>query len=134
MQTHLLEFDRLVSYDPNSTGITVDAIIGFSDTQISVKTKIDTGSSICLFERIYGEQLGLNIEAGLFQRVGTATGSFTSYGFRLGLNVAGLEFDSLIYFAEDRAIRRNVLGRHGWLEMVRLGLIDYERKLYISKY
>ncbi len=134
MSNHVLEFDQIIRYDDGENGITVDATIGFSDNRVSIKAKLDTGASICIFERKYGEELGLEIESGLFQRVGTAVGSFNTYGFRVGLSVTGVELDSLVYFAQDPAIRRNVLGRHGWIEMVRLGIVDYDRKLYISRY
>jgi hypothetical protein len=76
----------------------------------------------------------LDIEKGLIQRVGTATGIFVVFGFRLTLRVEDFEFDSLVYFAEDENVRRNVLGRNGWLELVKIGLVDYEGKLYLSHY
>ena len=41
---------------------------------------------------------------------------------------------ALAAFAEDEAFQRNVLGRRGFLEPVILGLVDYEGKLYLSKY
>lgn len=78
--------------------------------------------------------MGLKITEGLFQRVGTATGIFIAYGFRLTLQIEDFEFDSLVYFAEDENIRRNVLGRRGWLELMKIGLVDYEGKLYLSRY
>lgn len=134
MSKHVLEFDQLIRYEDGENGISVNATIGFSDKRVSVKAKVDTGASICIFERKYGEELGLDVESGLFQRVGTAVGSFNTYGFRVGLSVADLELDSMVYFSEDHAIRRNVLGRHGWIEMVRLGIVDYDRMLYLSRY
>jgi len=129
-----LEFDRSILYDPGETGITLDVAIVFSERSVSFPAKVDTGSSICVFERRRGEQLGLEIEQGLIQRISTATGIFTAYGFRVTLRVAEFEFDSLVYFAADENIRRNVLGRHGWLELVRLGLVDYEGRLYLSRF
>ena len=59
---------------------------------------------------------------------------FNVFGFRLTLEVENFQFDSLVYFAEDENFSRNVLGRHGFLELVKLGLIDYEGKLYLSRY
>lgn len=129
-----LEFDKLLDYEGPDGGITVETTIGFSDVKVSFPAKIDTGSTLCIFERSHAEQLGLRVESGIRQRVSTATGVFTAFGFRLGLTVAGFEFDSLVYFAEDIGIRRNVLGRRGWLELVRIGLVDYERKIYLSPY
>lgn len=131
---HLLEFDRLIRYDHGLTGITIETTIGFSDVTTTFPAKIDTGSSVCVFERSHGESLGLDIESGIFLKISTATGTFNAFGFRVGLEVADLEFDSLAFFAEDENIRRNILGRHGWLELIRMGLVDYEGKLYLSKY
>jgi len=40
----------------------------------------------------------------------------------------------LLYFFGDPSIRRNVLGRGGWLNRVRVGLADYDRELYLAAY
>lgn len=129
-----LDFEKLLRYDAAESGITVGINLAFSDKKVSFPAKIDTGSGLCIFERKYGEELGLEIENGLFQRIGTATGTFTAFGFRVLLEIEGFQFESLVYFAEDKNIRRNVLGRRGWLELVKVGLIDYEGKLYLSRY
>lgn len=50
------------------------------------------------------------------------------------LLVLALEFESIAYFAEDAAFNRNALGRQGRLDRIRLGLVDYEGKLYLSDY
>ena len=34
------------------------------------------------------------------------------------------EFDSLLYFAADPTVTRNVLGSHGWLDRIVLGIVD----------
>ncbi len=131
---HSLDFEKLVNYDAGESGITVNTTLKLSNKNVSFPAKIDTGSALCIFERRYGEELDLEIESGLFQRVGTATGTFITFGFRLNLEVEGIEFDSLVYFAQDENVRRNILGRRGWLELVRIGLVDYEGKLYLSRY
>jgi hypothetical protein len=134
MSEHLLEFDKLLFYNAGESGITIQTTLRFSDKNVSFPAKIDTGSSFCIFERKFGEELGLEIEKGLFQRVGTATGTFVVYGFRFILQIEDFQFDSLVYFAENESFRRNVLGRRGWLELVKIGLIDYEGKLFLSRY
>jgi hypothetical protein len=48
--------------------------------------------------------------------------------------VLGIETTTTVYFAADEAFTRNVLGRQGWLNVIRLGLVDYEGKLYLSHY
>lgn len=134
MAKYSLDFDTLIEYEATDSGITVDTVIGFSDIKVAFPAKIDTGSTLCIFERVHAEKLGLHVGSGIKQRVSTATGVFTTFGFRLGLTVADIEFDSLVYFAEDVSIRRNVLGRRGWLELVRIGMVDYERRIYLSPY
>jgi hypothetical protein len=64
----------------------------------------------------------------------TVSGSFRAYGHWLGLAVLGVEVNALVYFYEEPAIARNVLGRSGWLDRVRLGLVDYDSLLYLSAY
>lgn len=63
----------------------------------------------------------------------TATGSFLTYGHGVTLSVRKFDFDIIAYFAADEWITRNVLGRHGWLNRVRMGLLDYEGQLYVSR-
>jgi hypothetical protein len=43
-------------------------------------------------------------------------------------------FDVMVYFAVEASFKRNVLGRGGWLDHVRLGLVDYQGELYLSRY
>ncbi len=129
-----LSFERLAQYDPGLSGITIEVILKLFEKDVSLTAKVDTGASYCIFERRHGEALGLNIEGGLLQPISTATDRFITYGHEITLSVAGFEFDSMVYFADDDAIKRSVLGRHGWLDRVMLGLIDYEGKLLLSQY
>ncbi|MBA3601952.1 MAG: hypothetical protein H0W45_12120, partial [Acidobacteria bacterium] len=64
----------------------------------------------------------------------TATGNFHAFGHELLLSVFGIETVSIAYFAESDYFDRNFLGRIGWLDRVKLGLIDQEGKLFLSKY
>lgn len=129
-----LTFEKLVSYDINKTGITVEVELRLSETSSVFEAKIDTGSTYCVFERIYGEKLGLNIEGGARQKISTAAGSFSAFGHWVTLTVEELTFDSMVFFAEDENFRRNVLGRNGWLDRVIIGINDYDGKLYLSRY
>lgn len=82
--------------------------------------------SFCIFNRGYAEALGIDVEAGQAVRLGTATGTFDTFGHTLTLTTPGLGSEADVYFARDAAFRRNVFGRRGWLDRVRLGLIDYD--------
>lgn len=95
---------------------------------MTLVAKLDTGASCCIFQRKYGEELGFDIEKGMRQPLGTATGTFISYGHEVTVSVAGFQFDTIVFFAADVEINRNVLGRVGWLDRVVLGLVDLWRK------
>lgn len=95
--------------------------------------KLDTGASHCIFERVYGEQLGLNIEGGDRITLHTANSEFQAYGHEVMIACFDWQFNSVVYFATPE-IHRNVLGRHGWLQQFRLALIDYDSILHLSHY
>jgi hypothetical protein len=48
--------------------------------------------------------------------------------------VLDVQVHAMVYFYEDASINRNVLGRNGWLNRVRLGLVDYDSLVYLSAY
>jgi predicted aspartyl protease len=129
-----LSFDQLHCYDAGKPGITVPITLQSGMVEIDLDAKLDTGSSDCVFQRAYGETLGFDIESGYPQHFGTATGSFLAYGHAATLTISGFDFDAIVYFAEDESFNRNVVGRNGFLNRVRLGLIDYEGKLFLSRF
>ncbi|MEK7832762.1 MAG: aspartyl protease family protein, partial [Acidobacteriota bacterium] len=101
---------------------------------VQLQAKVDSGADGCIFARTHGERLGLNIEAGQPMRFRTAAGGFPTYGHQVTLSVLGIETMATVYFAADPQFSTNVLGRTGWLDRVRLGLVDYEGRLYLSDY
>jgi hypothetical protein len=129
-----LDFNEIYEYNTLKSGITVPIKLAFAGNQVGFTAKIDTGSSHCIFERKHGLQLELEIENGIERDFNTATGNFLAYGHELSLNVLGIETVSTVYFAENEYFSRNVLGRIGWLDRVKLGLIDQEGKLFLSEY
>ena len=62
----------------------------------------------------------------------TLGGNVTAYAHEIELETVGLRFQSYVYFAESYAVRRNLLGRRGWLQLVQLGLDDYHNELYLN--
>ncbi|MDQ3011003.1 MAG: hypothetical protein M3X11_09920 [Acidobacteriota bacterium] len=124
----------LHEYDAGESGITVPAQLTVGSLSQNVVAKLDTGASYCIFRRGIGEALGLDVESGSPQWIGTVTGAFLTFGHEVTLTTLGLEFDVTVYFARDVEIKRDVLGRFGWLQQVKLGLVDYEGKLYLNRY
>lgn len=129
-----INYEKVYKYDTLKSGITVSVEIYFGDEFREVRAKIDTGAENCIFERKHGERLGVEIELGREQIFSTAVGIFIAYGHELKLSVLGIETVSTVYFAKEESFTRNVLGRQGWLDRVKLGLIDYEGKLFLSEY
>ena len=78
--------------------------------------------------------LGINPESGRLQRFRTATGSFAAYEHEVDLQVLGIAFSTPVFFAQDPVFARNFLGRAGWLDRLRLAIVDYDRNLYLSAY
>lgn len=129
-----MSFATLVQYDPGQPSMTVAVTFSLSQDHINCEAKVDTGASLCIFARDLGEQLGLEVESGMRQLVGTVTGTFVVYLHEVNLSVAGLECSAFVGFAEDTGFRHDVLGRRGFLEQITLGLVDYEGQLYRSYY
>lgn len=129
-----IEFDVVHEYSPYEIGIRIEATLRNGDLQVDTNARFDTGSTFCIFKRYLGEDLGFTIETGIPVMIGTATGSFHAFGHELVLTVLGLEFVSTVYFAESEYFDRNVLGRTGFLDRVKFGLIEPESKLYLSRY
>lgn len=129
-----LTFNSLVYYDAGQPGNTLDVSLRLISDAIGCEAKVDTGSTFSIFGRKVGEDLGLNIEDGLKRTVSTVTGNFVVYLHEVTLIVAGFELDALVGFAADDSFHRNVLGRRGFLDQTVLGLVDYEGRLYLSRY
>jgi hypothetical protein len=132
--TFELSFDKRHGYRSLKSGITIETKLRSGENEIITDAKIDTGSQICLFGRDVGEALGLNIESGWRMPVSTLTGSLVTFGHAVTLETLGLVFESFVYFADSYDVRRNILGREGWLQLVRLAVVDYDAELYLSPY
>ncbi len=130
----IIEFDQTYLYNIYDVGITVSTKLFYSGKDVEFDAKIDTGSTYCIFQRLHGELLGLEIENGTPVDINTATGNFRAYGHELTLSVLDIETVTTVYFAESEYFDRNVLGRIGWLDRVKLGLIEQEGKLFLNRY
>ena len=129
-----LEFDNEILFNVNKTGIEVPVWLYRGDAAVSFNAKIDTGASSCIFECIHGEMLGLNIEDGTPENFSTNVGSFTAFGHNVTVSVADIALDSTVFFYAEDVSKRNVLGKKGWLNKLKIGIIDYDGKLFLSRY
>lgn len=127
-----LNFQKKVEFQSLETGITIKTILRLGNIEFTTRAKVDTGSDICIFRREIGEYLEIDIESGYKKRLSTLVGGLSAFGHSLELETLGLKFETFVYFAEDYALDRNLLGRQGWLQLVKIGLDDYRSELYIS--
>lgn len=132
--SHQLTFKTAYDYDLRAIDINVPVTLRSGSETWEATAKLDPGSTFCIFERLIGERLGFDIERGIPQRIGTATGSFLTYGHEVTLIVLGIETTATVYFAAEENFPVNVLGRIGWLDRVRLGLIDQDSRMFLSAY
>lgn len=132
--TYQLDFDLIHQYDPGRPGIGIPISLRLGAQALVTEAHLDTGGANCFFRRALGEKLGLDIESGHWQRFSSPGGIVDGYGHSVTLEALGIEFDTVIYFAKDRGFNRNLLGRYGWLQRLRMGLVDYDGMLYLSLY
>ena len=109
-------------------------VLKSGDETVDLLATIDTGASNCLFEREHGEMLNLDIESGEAKTFWTANGRVDTFGHSLQIEFAGMTVDSTVYFFADERIRKNLLERAGWLDRVRLGIVDHDLSLYLAPY
>jgi len=115
-------------------GIDIPIELRVGDQRVELIARLDTGAAHCIFDRRYGEELGLDVESGRPQRFRTMAGSFVAYEHEVTLHTLGIEFSSVVFFAQDPAFTRNFVGRSGWLDRLRVAIIDYDHLLFLSAY
>lgn len=108
-----ITFAEIWHYPDDSAGITIPTLLGYGNRIVTATAKIDTGAEFCLFDRDYGERLGLPIEEGILLSLETLTGALEAFGHEVTIQTLGLTFQSVIYFSRHAGLPRNLLGRNG---------------------
>jgi hypothetical protein len=129
-----LDFATSHNYAEATDGINVPITLCMARQSVELLAKLDTGAAHCIFERKYAEILGLEVESGRLQRFRTVAGSFVAYQHEVTIQTLGIEFPAAVFFAHDPAFSRNFLGRSGWLDRLRIGIVDYDRMLFVAPY
>ena len=129
-----LEFTKRKRYESDANGICLPIALRRGTGEIVILASVDTGAAHCLFERSYGEMLGFDIEAGESRVFAGATGYAEAFGYSVSTDTLGVEFESVVYFFANAGIRKNLLGRIGCLDRIRLGSVDYDQMLYLAPY
>ena len=129
-----LAFDAAHHYADALDGIEVPITLCIVRQSVDLLAKLDTGAAHCIFERKYAEMLGVDVDSGRLQRVRTVAGSFAAYQHEIAIQTLGIEFSAVVFFAQDSTFNRNFLGRSGWLDRLRIAIVDYDRMLFVSPY
>ena len=129
-----LDFAVSYRYSGAIDGIDVPASLRIGNQSVELQARVDTGAAHCIFERRYAEMLGLDVESGRRQPFRTVAGSFAAYQHEVVIQTLGIEFSAAVFFAEDPSFNRNFLGRSGWLDRLRIAIVDYDRTLYLNAY
>lgn len=131
---HQLEFTFIYGYSSEDESVVVPVILRVGEKQVRLAASIDTGASFCVFGAEIAEALGFAPDRGDRMRFRTANSVFEAVGHEVEINVLGVVANAMVYFFIDPAIDKNVLGRVGWLDRVRLGLVHHDSKLYLAPY
>lgn len=129
-----LSFDIAYQYPDNKSGITIPVTLHYGGLSYKSIGKVDTGAGCCLFSNEIADVLGIPIEQGLYSTFDTPGGVIEAFGHEVVLETFGLSVTSFVYFARYPGLRRNLLGRIGWLRNLRMGLVDYDSTIYFSTY
>ena len=129
-----LEFTAAHFYGSERDGISVPVLLESGTNSVRVAASIDTGATFCLFRNELAEALGLDLANAASRRFRTAAGSFEAFGHDVEITVLGITIFSTVCFFADASINKNVLGRVGWLDRFRVGLVDHDRALYMAAY
>jgi Aspartyl protease len=129
-----LDFNIRYEYNSLRSGIFIPGALRLGETAIPCDAEVDTGSQVCVFQRELGVSLGVDVEAGHRIVLSSLGGAVVAFGHFVTLHTLGLEFDSVVYFAEEYNLPRNLLGRDGWLRKLRPAVVDYDAEIYLSLY
>lgn len=127
-------FTEQYHYQTTRTGIQIPVSLGFQGNSVTLMAKVDTGARYCLFKREYGEQLGLDVDAGVLITLDSLGGPIEAFGHEVALQTFDLAYQSFVCFAKYPGLQRNLLGSVGWLRNLKLGVVDYDEMIYLAPY
>jgi hypothetical protein len=100
---------------------------------VELRARLDMGPSDCLFDRFYSDIFGLP-DSGVERKYRTVAGSFKAFGHEVTVETLGLEWSAWVFFHAMANPAHAFVGRRGWLDRVRVGIVHYEQKLFLGQY
>ncbi len=129
-----LSFTEEFHYADDLSGISIPVVLSYGEKSRRVQAKVDIGGEVCLFSREDGAFLGVPVEQGIQITLSSLGGNIEAFGHEVILQTGDLIFQSIVCFAKYPGLPRNILGRQGWLQQLRLGVVAYDNLLYLSAY
>ncbi len=129
-----LSFRTRHKYADQDGSLALRVILSTGAQTVHCVARIDTGATCCLFQRELADALEIDVESGNKIYLSTLTGSLSAFGHELTLQTFDIAFHTTVYFAAAYGLERNLLGRIGWLQQVRLGIVDHDEEIYLSDY
>ncbi|HKD08055.1 MAG TPA: hypothetical protein VKB79_19295 [Bryobacteraceae bacterium] len=103
------------------------------DRSVELSARLDTGAADCIFDYSYADILGLT-NPGFQREYRTVAGSFKAIGHEITIATMGLEWTAVVFFHAMGNPAHAFVGRRGWLDRVRIGIVHYEQKLLLGQY
>ena len=128
-----LDFDAQLDYKETSAGILLPVRLIHGDRSVELRARLDTGAADCLFDSSYADILGLD-NPGVERVYRTVTGTFKAFGYEVTVGTLGLQWPALVFFHTMGNPAHAFVGRRGWLDHVRLGIVHYEQRLFLGQY
>ena len=129
-----LPFEESFHYPDHQDGIVIPVTIKSGTFAHTDRAVVDCGAAVCLFSREIGELLKLDVARGEYKRLRTLAGNLDAFGHEVSLKTLNTVVDSVVYFARDEGLPRNLLGRQGWLRKMTFGLVDYDNMIYLGRH
>jgi hypothetical protein len=128
-----LDFEAQHEYEDSAAGILVPIRLIHGDRSVELRARVDTGAADCLFDRFYADALGL-ARSGFERNYRTVTGSYNAFGHELTIETFGLQWQAMVFFHAMGNPGHAFVGRRGWLDRLRLGIVHYEQRLFLGRY
>ena len=106
-------------------------ILSIGEEAIGLTARVDTGFTFCVSTRLRRSARNRYRKRSA-RAFGTVTGGFNAFGHALTLNTLGYSLN--VMSLRNSLSPETFSAARGWLDQVRLGLVEYEGKLYLAGY
>lgn len=100
------------------------------DRHVRTLALVDSGADHCLFQREFGERLGLELDDLPLASGQTAGGPIQIPVCRLQVEILGQVFECRVGFVEGEKLPNNLLGRQGVFDQIQVGFRESRLEFY----